>query len=214
MRLSLYEIQTILRKAVIGAGFPVGLAEECGRAGAWLAASGQDGVGSVLMAIRGGKRAPVTPVAEGNRLIFPETSVALTGPSVIDLLVGVDVDDIQLRLVDAPLLMIGMAGVAAADYGREFILVSDGNIFAEVSPSGLTLNGDTPPPGGQMGIKCQVATAVAGEALPVRSREGTDGAIVDAKLWHEALALAFNTYVPASDVSRVAGAGAGLTDND
>ena len=37
---------------------------------------------------------------------------------------------------------------------------------------------------------------------------------VEPELWTKALALAHRTYVPASEVSRLAGAGAGTSDND
>jgi hypothetical protein len=47
----LNEIIDVLKKAAVGRGLPVGLAEDAAQAGAWLIGQGHDGVSAVLMAI-------------------------------------------------------------------------------------------------------------------------------------------------------------------
>ena len=54
MIFSLNETKDLLKKAAIGTGLPVGLAEDASQAGAWLIGQDQDGVGAVLMAIKEG----------------------------------------------------------------------------------------------------------------------------------------------------------------
>ena len=58
MKRSLNEIEGELRKAIKGAGFPVGLAEDCARAGALLVRFGHDGAGETLKAISVGFSGP------------------------------------------------------------------------------------------------------------------------------------------------------------
>lgn len=54
-----------------------------------------------------------------------------------------------------------------------------------------------------------LALSYQGQPAVVPARLGASGALMDALS-----ALAHKTYVPATDASRLAGAGAGLTDND
>jgi len=210
MRVSFNEIETTLRKAATGSGFPMGLAEDCGCAAAWLAARNHNGIAAVLDAIRDGMRKPVMPPADGRDWVFADARIATCGPSAIGLLVGEPTcHDIHLHNTDSPLLMLGLAGVAAGDYRLDFALELGARCTALISANGMSLTGTLPPPGAQLFL-----TFRENGGGETRNTIQMQGAIVDDGLWQEALALAAQTYVPASDASRAGGAGAGLTDND
>lgn len=210
MRHSLNEIEMVLRKAAAGCGFPHGLAEDIGRAGAWLCAQGRDGLGAGLAGVAAGRAAPGGIHYDAREKAFADARVAWCGPSAVDLLQCVETGDmVRLTGIDAPLLLVGFAGLAARDTG---ISLSFSNGCAVlVGPGGLDMRGAMPSAG------ADAALAVTGR--PDRSGPGVhepsqDGIDIDAALWAEALALAARTYVPASDASRATGAGAGDIDND
>lgn len=209
MRVSFNEIETTLRKAAIGAGFPVGLAEDCASAAAWLVGQGHDGVESVLEAVRDEMQKQAMPSAIGNAWVFPDAGIAMCGPSAIDLLMAAACQEVRLLKADSPLMMIGLAGVAAGNYGREFSLENDAGCSVQISAGGMSLTGALPSPGANLSLTCREDSRVG-----MRTPALLQGAIVDDRVWREALALAARTYVPSSTASRAAGAGAGLTDND
>ena len=207
---SLNEIETMLRKASVGAGLPVGIAEDIGRAGSWLAAQGYDGVDAVLTAIRAPVSKLVMPVKECGVLVFHTSHSAICGPSAIDLLVAEEAGDgVHLLNVDSPLLIIGLAGTAAVTYGIEINLgFSDGG-SASVSPGNSVLSGLIPAPGADIVITIRKAGLKTGQFSPPLG-----GVVISEEMWHEAEAWAARTYVASTDESRAQGAGAGMTDND
>ena len=60
----------MLKKAAIGTGLPVGLAEDASQAGAWLIGQDPDGVGAVLMAIKEGFNNPIAKMRDGHTQIY------------------------------------------------------------------------------------------------------------------------------------------------
>lgn len=199
--LSFNEVEVTLRKAVIGKGWPQGLAEEAGRAAVWLCAMGQDGVGAVLHALN----AAVQPCPNHRAFLFPEAPALALGPTVADLLLT-GAESVQVTQTDSPLLLLGMLGLAAEET-RGFLWEAGGKVEGEESgvvqadgltgplvtaPCGLTLR---PIPG-----------------MSIRSVQNRRIA-VSTSLWKDACALAIESYVPASAESR-AHAGAGDVDND
>ncbi len=210
MRHSLNEIEGVLRKAATGCGFPHGLAEDIGRAGAWLCARGRDGLGAGLAGVMAGRAAPGGMHYDACTRTFPDARVAWCGPSAVDLLQCAEAGDmVRLTGIDAPLLLVGFAGLAVRDTGISLRFSNGCDVLA--GPGGLGMRGAMPSAG--------VDAALALTGAPERSRPGVsepllDGIDADPALWAEALALAARTYVPASDASRATGAGAGDIDND
>lgn len=207
MIVSLNEIEATLRKVGLGTGWPFGLAEETGRAAAWLAARGFDGVGAALAALRCDP-APAMAERTGEGWTIPRARAAAAGPSAFDLL-ATDAEGARmlLRQSDQPLLLVGLAAVAAEAYGGGYDLVFSGGGRAEVSADAAVLSGPIPGPGADV-----VATRGAGPCATVAASPG--GVEVEDRLWRRALAMAARSYVPSSDSSRARGAGAGLIDND
>lgn len=188
--LSYNEVQSVTRKAANGAGLPHGVAEDIGLAAVWLSARGVDAVGTV-----------VEGLADS---IEPPQSV-FDALAAVDALCSAAVNVVPLPDRVSGLLMLGLAGTAASHLGLG-LAVDRGN--GDVVP--LTQLSDAtrsmPPETVLRRMPDEDATA----AFPGTSRP----AATDAKAYAAALALAARTYVPASELSRTQGAGAGATDND
>ena len=200
----------MLKKAAIGTGLPVGLAEDASEAALWLIHQGLDGVGAVLVAIEDGFNNPIKIKRVGNTRKFLEARVALCGPSGVDLLTGdTSVEVIHFCKVDSPLLLIGQAGIGAESFEIELTLGVSGGATASVSQKGLSLCGSTFNRGVDVHMKLCESNPIA------RVAKNRDIEIkVDLKNWQILETLAAMTYVPSNELSRMKGAGAGLIDNN
>ncbi len=210
MRHSLNEIEVLLRKAATGAGYPYGVAEDIGQAGAWLCAQGQDGVAACLAGIDTGPDAPPPTLRNTGTLSFVDAHIAHCGPSAFDFLLSNDTaGEVRLANADAPLLLVGLAGAAAEAWETDFALQYSHGCTVRVGPSGLDMS--APPPVAGIDV---ILTRTEKIDAPSDRKSPSDGIDVDEVLWAKALALAARTYVPASEASRARGAGAGEIDND
>ncbi|MEJ8569970.1 DUF3726 domain-containing protein [Microbaculum marinum] len=212
MRRSLNEIEVALRKAAVGAGLPFGQAEDIGEAGAWLCAHGHDGIGACLAALGGSRPEAAAAIRLDGTSTVPEARVAWTGPSALDLLLAdEELAEIAFTGIDAPLLLAGCAGVAAAAGGTCFDLRFPTGCTVSIGPGGLAVSGPLPPAGADAVL---TRRGHAGSRPRTPQTSPAEGAEVGEAAWVEVLALAALTYVPASEASRATGAGAGDIDND
>ena len=210
MRLTLYEIETTTRKASIGAGLPHGLGEDIGSAVAWLAGRNYDGIGAALKSIRAGMSKVKMSVADKGIMNFPDVSIAVCGPSVIDLLTGEkSCTEAHLHKPDSVILLFGFAGVAASQRSYIFHFDFSNGTKVRVSSNKVVENGEVPSSSCDVVVRCyEDKQGLSPTPMPL------GGVEVNNETWSELVALAAKTYVPESNASRAAGAGAGLTDND
>ncbi len=215
MRVSLDEIEKTAARAALGAGWPLGLAEETGAAAAWLAAHGHDGAAAALAGLAGAPGpAEARPWAGG--WSFPEARVVAAMPSALDLLAaGAAV--CRLERPDAPLLAHGLAGRAEAALGLAVTLgweeggrPGDRALLVRRAPreleGGAASGGSTPRHRGDPAASREIA----GPGLEGRRTvAAAGGAVVDPRAWAALLALAARRLVPADARSRTLGAGAG-----
>ena len=208
MNCSANEVLTTLTKAGIGAGLAHGPARDIAAAGRWLCLNGFDGVDAVLMALR--SDAPFkAPEATPAGYLFADAVGGRVGLAAMDLLIaGPTSRPVTLTGVDAPMLILGLAGFAAETYGMA-IEVGFKAGPATVSPSGLDMAGPTPEPGDTL----RLTRVPDGDARPVGNRARLEIDVPD-RIWAVALDLARRTYVPTSEQSRLRGAGAGIRDVD
>lgn len=166
MLCSANELAALLRKACVGVGLPVGLAQDAAEAAVWLETRGVAGCIELL-----GLLHEFDTVDHSRR----DDSLLWRGPSMVDALVA-QAGPVATLSDDAamPLLFAGYLGVAAAVHSLT------------LEPSERRLG----PHNGQTAIDVPTTT------------------------WEVAAQLAARTYVPATEESRLKGAGAGLTDND
>ena len=210
MRLTLYEIETTTRKASVGAGLPHGLGEDIGVAAAWLTGQNYDGVEAALNSIRTGMSKAEMSVDDKGIMVFSNASIAVCGPSVIDLLTGEkSCIEVHLHKPDSVVLLFGFAGVAASQRGCIFRFDFSNGTKVQVSSGKVVENGEVPGSSSDVVVRCyEDKQGLSISQIPL------GGVEVNIETWSELAALAARTYVPESNASRAAGAGAGLTDND
>lgn len=191
MTLSANEFQSLVKRAGVGAGLATGLAEDVAEAALWLHRNGGDGARTALAALTSFAGTPAE-----------EVCVAATdAPSAVDRVLAGLADEAILKNVDAPELVVGLAGArtVGAEGALAVISVADGAI---IQPTASIARGT------DLAIRRAPATAAATAGEPVR-RIHIDQAVYDALL-----TFANKTLVAATEASRRFGAGAGLTDAD
>lgn len=216
MIFSLNEIEAMAKRAARGAGFDWGLAEESAKAVRWLAERDLPGAESLAQLLTHndgkvyGELAPLSsdgtwharcgqlcPIACGAALSDRAQSIA-------------DGRVIDLGPIGQPLLLLPFAASAARQTNTA-IELSWQDVSVVVMPNGVVLAGS------QRVLAVEVARSVRCRVTPplmVAPSASTCGRAVDAKSWRRLDALARRTFAPASEASRVSGAGAGLEDND
>ena len=193
--LSLGEAEALARKAARGAGFGWGMAEEAGRALRWLCARGLPG-GAALAALLSAREddslAGACPLATGTALADGAATAR------------------ELGAVAWPLLLLPFAAQASSRTGCPVQLAWDG-AQVDLAPDGTAFLG------ARGALDAPRAASVLLRRVP--RPEGTPlargtRATLDAAACAVLDRFAARTYAPATPESRLAGAGAGLTDND
>ena len=206
---SLNEISATLRKAAIGSGFDVGRAQDIAAAGCWLISSGRDGAGAVLQAIEAGPQ-PINFNGENSH--FQNVHVASCGLAAVDIVEGSERFVVSFDVLDVAELLLGFVGIASGANDNDYTLAygSKGGVLLCVEPD-TSLDDFF----GDKAAKMTLWTVRHGVVMSQDDQVSQDeGHRIDLETWTKLLDLAHKTYVPASEVSRLSGAGAGLVDND
>lgn len=207
---SLNEIASMIKKAAVGSGFPVGLADSLAGSAVWLCERDADGVGAALDVITAGFRPGTVRETGGSLLQVSGVDVGRYGPSLFELIVAGDCERVEIVDPDAPLLLLGLAGVVSDASGTAFELSTEAGLSIIVSSGSITVPATFQDRVGRITITS--AVEVRRDRRPDLTRRS--GIEVDDRLWAAATTLAARTYVPATEASRLRGAGAGLDDND
>ncbi len=184
MIVSLNEVEGMAAKAFSGAGRPWGLAQEAGWAVAQLEATGGHGAASLVALLRAVDGIPCDRLR-------PDSTAADTWRcegSLCPVTAGVFIAD--RGGISQPLALIN---VHVPRLLRPFV-------------GGCEMSGDLD------SAICPVLTITAGR--PVGAVAGSGPVDIADEIWEALCAYAHRTYVPATEQSRLKGAGAGLTDND
>jgi hypothetical protein len=189
---SLNEFEALCKKAAKGSGFFWGHAEEAGRAARLLSRSGIDNGSLLLVALEH----------------FDENCSLWIGPALCDAGLNLD-SECELEKVRAPGILLAFLN----------IMVADNEICLEIEWTGFkaTISAE--------GIFCdqlEAATVDVADRVIIRRVKNVTGvplsvhsrAKIPKKTIEKLLELAGRTYAPATEASRLAGAGAGLSDND
>lgn len=216
MIVSLNEIEAMAKRATRGAGHPWGFAEEAGKAARWLAGHGLGGaeqLAALLTENDGAAYGELVPISgdgvwrAGSGRLSPLIAGAALSDRASEIAAG---REINIGPIAFPLLLAPYAAAAARLTGATFeltwagveIILALGGVAIETAGSALTAPWVE-------SVRCRRS----GRTVVVRPA-GTEATTVDAGVWSQLGALAHRTYAPASEASRIAGAGAGLTDND
>ncbi len=217
--LSLGELESLVLKAVRGAGYSWGLSQEAGRAAAWLARHGlpaAEAFAKLLPIIDSQPAKALGPqIIKGQWLsVSSPLCPVVTGTAMSDFGwpgIGGCVDQpIELTQVACPIILVPFLSGCAVAAGRSLSIVSASGQLT-VDREGQLVSG------GVFGDD-QYATVhivESGASVPdtnsaFKLRRRASVAAVEMQILE---AMAHRTYVPASEQSR-SGAGAGLSDND
>jgi Protein of unknown function (DUF3726) len=207
MNLSLNEVEVTAKKAARGAGYSWGLAEEAGKATRWLCAQGLDGCGilaSLLSATDGQDLSRMSPTATDKKWqaasghLCPLTA----GASLSDHATQISQSGLDLSSVLSPLFLIPFAARLG---GRSIRVEWDGG-SAVTDGENLSLSSTGTP------NKSAVTVRMTDQTVPV-SVAHTRAEPRDQD-WSALIQLTGRTYAPATEESRLLGAGSGLSDAD
>jgi hypothetical protein len=209
MSLSLHEAESLAKTAARGAGLSWGMAEEAAKATRWLAVRGVDACDPlVALLFRHDEEghAQTGPQALGPDWQGAEGWLCPVACSAVLSDLGDEVRfPLTLRRVALPVFLLPFAAQLAKDLGRPLVLSWDGG-DALTDGNAFTLH--VPPPMSDVTLRLG-DPAQAPAACPRQTRTDTDQMILVSLGIYAA-----RTRAPATEQSRLAGAGAGLTDND
>lgn len=204
--LSFNEVLSSARKAAVGAGLAYGVAEDIGMAAAWLSARGIDGIAATIQALEA-----VDPQGRRNVADAVATRAAVDGVTAIDALCARETTGkVVLRHVDAPAMLVGLAGVAVANLGLSIQLTFPGgqSLLLPHATGIRDVIGDDRNIDISMTCLGENGGVLPDWDSPVRPHG------CDENAYRKAMQLAARTYVPASKASRSRGAGTSKSDND
>lgn len=210
MTYSLGEISALAVKAARGAGYPWGLAHEAGRAVRWCHAQGLDGACALETLLTHVDERPLSafaPQLRDGSLVAPlgEACPLQFGVALSDHAQGVSDQPIEVGSLLAPLLVFPFIADAAQIAGGCFRARWDAG-EAIVSADGIEMPAGPPRcRAGMIVARCHDAAPLAGcitraDAAP--------------HVMQRLLAFAHRTYAPASEASRLRGAGDGSTTSE
>ncbi|GAB5439167.1 DUF3726 domain-containing protein [Falsiruegeria mediterranea] len=206
MSYSLNEVEATAKRATRGAGFSWGLAEDAAKATRWLCAHDVDGVGHLADLLEQSDRSLHAPKSfdgawAGEGGLCPLRTGCLLSDSA-HLLTS---HPMVIERVASPVLLLPFAAVAARQLKTPVLLDCDG---MTVCTDGHIVSATADWP-----AMAQTVTVTLGGDLPVSSVRKTRATPRPAD-WDALNRLAHKTYAPATEESRLLGAGAGLSDND
>ena len=213
MTYSLNEIEVMAKRAVRGAGYHWGYAEEAGKAIRWLAERDlpgcsvlvrhfqrhQDQIAELL------RRAPADPTGQGD--VCPLIAGAYLCDRASLIARG---ETFELKEVASPLLLLPY-GAAIARLTGDVVEVQLDRSAAHIGAHGFAFKGE---PGGIMADRTDrmICRTIGKVVMPkVRTVERH---VLDDETLTSLSTLGARTFAPATEASRLAGAGAGLTDNE
>ena len=210
MNLSLNEIEVTAKKAARGAGYPWGLAEEAAKATRWLCIHGIDGsaaLAALLQQIDSSDVADWSPVigdvtwhASGH-VLCP----VATGAAIADRAHEFAVKNVTLGSIAQPILLVPFASFLAQQ-AKNTVTVTWPEATAVTGDERFRLDGPLPD------VSPWATVAIGGEVGEPGRR--CHRAHPESDTWKVLNAFAHRTYAPATEESRLKGAGAGLCDND
>ncbi|MEM7172667.1 MAG: hypothetical protein AAF530_21055 [Pseudomonadota bacterium] len=217
---SFSEVDSTVSKACRGVDLPPGLDEEIGRAAKAICRTTGDHLSAFADALedydKGASGAPnIDRAAQGLFQAMQKgqhLSALLAGPAAVDLLLADAVPNIRLEDMDQPLVLLGIMLQVSAFRDDRLDLLSDRtqslNPLASCQ-TGQILVWPQSFPSGDLILKKSADDPELAAVQP-----GMEGIEIDDETWRRLTTLANRMLVEASDASRMAGAGAGLLDND
>lgn len=216
MNHSLNEIEAQAKRAARGAGFAWGMAEEAARATRWLAAHDLEGpvlLADLLTQNDGVAHAQVAPASldgvwrAASGALCPLAAGAALNDCADRLATG---QSIEMAEISFPLLVVPFGAWVALHLKRP-VRVSWQDAQIETDGQGIWVSD----PQSQINVaKAPTLTCQQADARADVPRQPNLRGAVAPDVWERLQVFAHRTYAPATDASRILGAGAGVSDND
>lgn len=213
---SLNEISAHAKRAARGAGLSWGMSEEAARAVRWLASYDLAGPELLLDVLVQNDRVPqeqVAPASLEGEWFAPSGNLCpiAAGAALNDCADQLaDGRPIKMANVSYPLLLLPFAAWVSV-YLRRPVSIAWQDVCLDTDCDGIWI--DDP----QSQINASNAAMLSCQVAPLRKdaaiRPGLRGS-VQPDIWAGLDAFAQRTYAPATEASRLLGAGAGVSDND
>lgn len=209
MNFSLNEMEATAKRATRGAGYSWGQAEEASKAARWLCAQGLDGAGILSSLLEQGlasdpathRPGQIDRLWQGEEALCPLSA----GPLLSDAAHLLKTSPIEMRNVAVPALMLPFARHAARKLNEALTIEID-TVQSVVGEDWLMAPDSLP--------KTAHTVVVSRGGAPTATREQETRAYPDPQDWDMLNRYAHRTYAPATEESRLLGAGSGLSDND
>ena len=210
MSLSLNEIEATARKAARGAGYDWGLAEEAGTATRWLCHYGFAGCRALATVLQTADTVPIqhiTPVAAGQIWQAPGAVACPVscGTALSDRATQVSQSPFRFGTVLSPLLLLPFAHYVARQLDQPVAIGWTG-FSATLHKHGVASEGSITDQTADVTV-----SACSREIQPHPLQTRADPDPTD---WDCLLSFAARTYAPATEASRILGAGAGPSNAD
>ena len=210
MTFSLNEVEATAKRAARGAGYSWGMAEEAGKAARWLCARDVDGcaaLSGLLRQFHGAAEAEWAPhidrsqwQAKGGRLC-----PLLAGTAISDRARALETGEISLSGLVEPVLLLPFVASCARHLEMAISIRLPG-ATAETDGEELAIVGAFP------ALAESVDVSIGGKITARQTRRSRADPAPDT--WQVLNRFAQRTFAPATEASRLTGAGAGLSDND
>lgn len=209
MTFSLNEVEATAKRATRGAGYAWGVAEEAAKATRWLCAQGFDGPAILAQLLRRefapGLEHHVPEVQNGMWTGEQDLCPLMTGTALSDSPTALSQGAVSVSNVAAPLLLLPFVATMAKKRKTILEVTIDG---VSAKTDGIHLNCE------DFGTD-RADRVVITEADHIQSaRSMHSRAAPDPEAWQLLNTVAHRTYAPATEESRLLGAGSGLSDND
>ncbi len=212
---SLNEIETMALRAARGAGMSWGLAQETAKSTRWLTTCNLPGAEMLSKLLELNDRVPlgdVSPVSLSGIWSNNKDHLCpiVVGSSLSDMALTLRKgNSIEMQNVAFPVFVLSFANQVAAyiqtpvnTHWSGVVVTTDGNAMSLSGDPNKLLVGHT------TALRCEAAN----QSIPEQSTISRGS--VDDECWEKLSLFAHRTYAPATEESRLLGAGAGLSDND
>lgn len=218
INLSLNELDSLAKRAARGAGYHWGLCEEAAKAVRWLCSHGLDGVGQLALLLEKSlsqsasmhRPLPVRLLAanENDNVTWQagdQLCPLATGAYLSDSASNLVGREIEIRQLLLPTILIPFAANVASLTKQSISIVCDETV-ATTDGVNIDMTNPFPDSACDVGLRCGVSMSAA--------RTQQRRVIADTHQLQVLQRFANLTYAPATEESRLTGAGAGLMDND
>lgn len=209
MTFSLNEVEATAKRATRGAGYAWGVAEEAAKATRWLCVQGFDGP-AILAQLLEQEFAShlehhIPEARDGMWTGARDLCPLMTGSALSDFPDALSQDKVLISNVAAPLLLLPFVATMAKKRKSTVEITLDG---FSATTDGVHLSCE------EFGMDRanRVGITEIDQIRPARSMHSR--ATPDPGAWKLLNTVAHRTYAPATEQSRLLGAGSGLSDND